>query len=66
MLCGYFRWVQFEGCAAAPLQTVTAILQGSKWTCSLLMIVMQDVLCEVAKVCPPMKTKGFVDDITLS
>ena len=33
-LCGNFeqqRRVQFEGCVAEPLQTITAILSGSKW-----------------------------------
>ena len=38
-LCGYLehqRRMQFEGCAAEPLQTITAILPGSKWSCSLL------------------------------
>ena len=38
VLCGYFehqRRVQFEGCAAEPLQTNTAILPGSKWSCLL-------------------------------
>ena len=33
--CGYFehqRRVQFEGCAAEPMQTITAILPGSKWS----------------------------------
>ena len=38
VLCGYFehqRRVQFEGCAAEPLQTITAILPGSKWSCLL-------------------------------
>ena len=37
VLCGYFehqRRVQFEGCVAEPLQTITAILSGSKWSCS--------------------------------
>ena len=36
--CGYFehqRRVQFEGCAAEPLTTITAILPGSKWSCFL-------------------------------
>ena len=37
--CGYFetqRRVQFEGCAAEPLRTITVILPGSKWSCLLL------------------------------
>ena len=52
VLGGYFehqRRVQFEGCAAEPLQTVTTILPGSKWSCLLLRIVQQDALSEVTK-----------------
>ena len=44
MLCGYFehqRRVQFQGCLAEPL-LITAILPGSKWSCLLLRIVLQD------------------------
>ena len=36
VLCEYFehqRRMQFEGCAAEPLMTITAILPGSKWSC---------------------------------
>ena len=50
VLCGYFehqRPVQFEGCVAEPLRTITAILPGSKWSCLLLRIVLQDALSEV-------------------
>ena len=67
VLCGYFeheRPVQFEGCVAEPLQTITAFLPGSKWSCSLLRIVLQDALSEVTKIYPPLKLKVFVDDIT--
>ena len=35
LCCGYSehqRRVQFEGCAAEPLTTITAILPGSKWS----------------------------------
>ena len=67
MLCGYFehqRRVQFEGCAAEPLQTITAILPGSKWSCLLLRIVLQDALREVTKIYHPLKLRVFVDDIT--
>ena len=35
VLCGFFehqRRVQFEGCEAEPLTTITAILPGSKWS----------------------------------
>ena len=67
MLCGYFehqRRVQFGRCVAEPLQTITAILPGSKWRCFLLRIVLQDALSEVTKKCPPLKLRVFVDDIT--
>ena len=36
VLCGYFehqRRVQFQGCAAESLTTITALLPGSKWSC---------------------------------
>ena len=56
--------MQFEGCVAEPLRTVTAILPGSKWSCFLLRIVMQDALSEVTKIYPPLKLGVFVDDIT--
>ena len=45
VLCRYLkhqRRVQFEGCAAEPLTTITAILPGTKWSCLLLRIVLQD------------------------
>ena len=68
VLCGYFEHhgrVQFEGCAAEPLQTITAILPGSKWSCLLLRIVFRDALGEVTKINPPLKLRVFfVDDIT--
>ena len=53
MLCGYFehqRRVQFEECVAEPPQTITAILPGSKWSCLLLSIVLQDAWSEVTKI----------------
>ena len=56
--------MQFEGCLAEPLQTITAILLGSKWSCLLLRIVLQDALSEVTKIYPLQKLKVFVDDIT--
>ena len=65
--CGYFehqRRVQFEGCVAEPLQTITATLPGSKWSWLLQRIVLQDALSEVAQIYPPLKLKVFVDDIT--
>ena len=54
----------FEGCAAEPLTTITPILLGSKWSCLLLHIVLQDALSEVTKFDPPMKLRVFVDAIT--
>ena len=66
VLCGYFehqRREQVEGCVAEPLQTITAIMPGSKWSCLLLRIVLQDALSDVTKIYPPLKLKVFVDDI---
>ena len=45
VLCGNFKHqykVQFEGCVSESLQTITAILLGSKWSCLLLRIALQD------------------------
>ena len=67
VLCGYFkhqRRVHFEGCVAGPLQTITAVLPGSKWSCLLLRSALQDALSEVTKVCPLLNLRVFVDDIT--
>ena len=67
VLCGYFehqRRVQFEGCVAEPLQTITDILLGSKWSCWLLRFVLQDASSEVVKVYPPLKLMVFVVDTT--
>ena len=67
VVCGYFehqKRVQFEGCVAEPLQTITAILPGSKWSCLLLRIVLQDALGEVTHIYLPLKWRVFVDDIT--
>ena len=47
-----------------PLQTITAILPGSKLSCLLLRIVLQDALSEVTKIYPLLKLRVFVDDIT--
>ena len=61
MLRGDFehqRRVQFEGCSAEPLQTITTILPGSKWSCMLLRIVLRDALSEVVKVVPQTKSCG--------
>ena len=62
VLCGYFehqRRVQFEGCVAEPLQTISAILPGSKLSCLLLRIVLQDALSEVTKFLPSAEIEGF-------
>ena len=56
--------MQFEGCAAEPLTTITAILPGSKWSCLLLRIVPQDALSEVTKIYPSLKLRVFIDDVT--
>ena len=58
VLCGYFehqRRVQFEGCVAEPLQTITAILPGSKWSCLLPRIVLQDALSDATNIYPPLQ-----------
>ena len=62
VLCGYVehqRRVQFEGCVAEPLRTITAILPGSKWSCLLLRIVLQDALSEVTKITLRQRFEGF-------
>ena len=56
--------MQFEGCAAEPLQTITAILPELKWSCLHLRTVLQDALSEVTKFYPPLKLRVFVGDIT--
>ena len=55
--------VHFEGCVAEPLQTRTAILPGSKWSCLLLRFVSQDAQSEVTLIFPPLKLRVFVGDI---
>ena len=55
VLRGYFehqRRVQFEECVVAPLQTITAVLLRSKWSCLLLRVVLQE--SDLVKVCPPL------------
>ena len=62
VLCGYFehqRRAQFEGCVAEPLQTITAILPGFKWSCLLLRIVLQDALSEVMNKLPSAEVEGL-------
>ena len=62
VLCGCFehqRRVQFEGCVPEPLRTITAFLPGSKWSCLLLRIVLQDALSEVTKIYPLLKLRVF-------
>ena len=56
--------MQFEGCAAEPLTTITALLPGSKWCFLLLRIVLQEALSEVTKIDPSLRLRVFVDDIT--
>ena len=57
------RRVIFEGCVADPLQTITAVLPGSKWSWLLLRIVLQDALSEVLNVYSALKLKVYTDDI---
>ena len=62
MLCGYFehwRRVEFEGCVADPHPTITAIIPGSKWSCLLLRIVLQDALNEVTNILSTAEAGGF-------
>ena len=61
VLCGYFEHqgrVQFEGCAAEPLRTITGILPGSKWSCLQLRTVLQDALSEFPNI-PSFEDEGF-------
>ena len=67
VLCEYFehqRRVQYEGCVAERLQTITVILPRSKWSCLLLRIVLQDALSDVTQIYPPLELRVFLDDIT--
>ena len=56
--------MQFEGRVVEPLQTITAILPGSKRSRLPLLVVLQDALSEVSKKIPPLKLSVFVDDST--
>ena len=49
---------------AEPLQTLTAILPGSKWSCLLLRTVLQDALSEVTNICTPLTLRVLLDDFT--
>ena len=56
--------MQFEGCAAELLTTITAILPGSKWSLlAFIRIVLHDAFGEVTKIYPSLKLRVFVDDI---
>ena len=64
VVCGHFehqRRVQFEGCEAEPLRTITAILPGSKWSCLFLRIVSQDAMTQVTQMYQLLRV--FVGDI---
>ena len=54
------RRKQFEGCVAEPLQTITAILPGSMWSCLLLRSVLQDASSEVTKIYPSATIEWFL------
>ena len=65
VLCGHLehqRRAQIEGCAMEALRSITAMLPGSKWSCLLLRVVLQDALCEVTKFYPPLELRVFVVD----
>ena len=49
---------------ASAVRNHHGILPGSKWSCLLLRIVLQDALSEVMNIYPPLKLMVFVDDIT--
>ena len=51
----------FEGSAATPVQTHTAILPGSKFRVVLMMFVVQDALRSVFKVWPEVRSNIHVD-----
>ena len=56
--------VQFEGCVAELLQTVTASHPGSQMELlAPLRIVLQDALSEVVRVYPLLRLRVVVDDI---
>ena len=66
--CVYFEYqrrVPFEGAVADPLQTITAILRGSKWSVLLLRMVMQEAMSEVLSVYPQFEMNVYVDDIKI-
>ena len=52
--------MQFEGCVAEPLRTITATLPGSEWSCLLLRVVLQDALSEFTKIYPVLELIVFV------
>ena len=63
VLCGFFkqqRRVQFE--VADTLHTITAIFFGSKWSCLLLRVVLQDALSEVLKIYVLVMLKRFANN----
>ena len=51
--------MQFEGCVAELLRTITAMLPGSKWSRMLLRIVLQDAFCEVTKFYSSVEVDGL-------
>ena len=62
VLCGYFEHqqrVQFGRCVAEPLETITAITHGSKWSCLFFRVVLHDALRKVMKVYSLLKLKVF-------
>ena len=65
MLSRYFvqqTGVAFEGSAASPVQSYTAIWPGSRCSVMFLRLVMQDATRAVFRVYPEVRTKVYVDD----
>ena len=59
------RRVQFEACVVERHETIAPILLGSKWSCLLPRIVLQDALGEVTKIYPSLNLRVFEDNITV-
>ena len=53
-----------KGASRSRSKPPRPFLRGSKWSCSLLLVVFQDALIDVMKAYPPLKLKLFVGDIT--
>ena len=63
--CSIKRRVQFDGCVADPVQTISAILPGSQRSVLLLRLVVQEAMNEVLNVNPRLKMKVHVGAIKI-